>query len=137
MVYVTELRYSRSWIHDLRADLATLEPATSATERGEVDAVRFSRTLTLEGVSYTYVGEREPVLLGVDLTIARGESVGIVGSSGAGKSTLGHTGRTIVGLDPKQTPVPLAALKRLRLVHESSDIPPAVRIFEYLGFRRG
>jgi dolichyl-diphosphooligosaccharide--protein glycosyltransferase len=50
---------------------------------------------------------------------------------------MGHTGRTIVGLDPKQTPVPLAALTRLRLVHESSDVPPAVRIFEYLGFRRG
>ena len=30
MLYVTELRYSRSWIHDLRADLATLEPATRA-----------------------------------------------------------------------------------------------------------
>jgi ATP-binding cassette, subfamily B, bacterial PglK len=88
MVYMTELRYSRSWIHDLRADLATLEPATSATERGDVDAVRFTRTLALEGVSYTYVGEREPVLLDVDLTIVRGESVGIVGSSGAGKSTL-------------------------------------------------
>ena len=39
-------------------------------------------------MSYTYVGEREPVLLSVDLAIARGESVGIVGSSGAGKSTL-------------------------------------------------
>jgi asparagine N-glycosylation enzyme membrane subunit Stt3 len=49
---------------------------------------------------------------------------------------MGHTGRTIVGLDPKQTPVPLAAVTRLRLVHESSDVPPAVRIFEYLGFRR-
>jgi len=49
---------------------------------------------------------------------------------------VGHTGRTIVGLDPKQTPVPIEPLTRFRLVHESSDAPPAVRIFEYLGFRR-
>jgi dolichyl-diphosphooligosaccharide--protein glycosyltransferase len=48
---------------------------------------------------------------------------------------MGHTGRTIVGLDPKQTPVPIEALTRFRLVHESPDAPPAVRIFEYLGFR--
>jgi len=48
---------------------------------------------------------------------------------------VGHTGRTIVGVDPKQTPVPLEALTRFRLVHESPDAPPAVRIFEYLGFR--
>jgi hypothetical protein len=50
---------------------------------------------------------------------------------------MGRTGRTIVGLDPKLTPVPLEGLTRFRLVHESSDVPPAVRIFEYLGFRRG
>ena len=49
---------------------------------------------------------------------------------------VGHTGRTIVGLDPKQTPVPIEPLTRFRLVHESPDAPPAVRIFEYLGFRR-
>jgi len=48
---------------------------------------------------------------------------------------VGHTGRTIVGLDPKQTPVPIAALTRLRMVHESAEALPAVRIFEYLGFR--
>jgi ABC-type multidrug transport system fused ATPase/permease subunit len=88
MVYVTELRYSRSWIHDLRADLAALEPQTPAAGRGADDDIRFTRTLALEGVSYTYAGEREPVLLGVDLAIVRGESVGIVGPSGAGKSTL-------------------------------------------------
>jgi oligosaccharyl transferase (archaeosortase A-associated) len=45
---------------------------------------------------------------------------------------FGHTGRTIVGLDPKQTPVPIEPLTRVRLVHESPGAPPpAVRIFEY------
>jgi ABC-type multidrug transport system fused ATPase/permease subunit len=87
MLYVTELRYSRAWIHDLCDDLTALETEPPAADRA-TDAIRFTRTLALESVSYTYAGEREPVLLEVDLTIARGESVGIVGSSGAGKSTL-------------------------------------------------
>jgi ATP-binding cassette, subfamily B, bacterial PglK len=87
MLYVNELRYSRAWIHDLRGDLALLEAPPAASERAG-EPIRFTRALALEGVAYTYAGEREPVLLGVDLTIARGESVGIVGSSGAGKSTL-------------------------------------------------
>ncbi len=37
----------------------------------------------------------QPVLHGVDLTIARGETVGIVGESGSGKTTLG---RALIGL---------------------------------------
>jgi asparagine N-glycosylation enzyme membrane subunit Stt3 len=45
---------------------------------------------------------------------------------------FGHTGRAIVGIDPQQTPVPIEAVRHLRLVHESSGAaPPAVRIFEY------
>jgi hypothetical protein len=45
---------------------------------------------------------------------------------------FGHTGRLLVGLDPKQTPVPIEPLTRFRFVHESSGAPPAVRIFQYL-----
>jgi dolichyl-diphosphooligosaccharide--protein glycosyltransferase len=45
---------------------------------------------------------------------------------------FGHTGRAIVGIDPKQTPVPIESIHHLRLIHESSGAtPPAVRIFEY------
>src|SRR6185503_9486015 len=47
-----------------------------------------ARAVALERVSYGYEGEPEPVLTDVDLTIARGESIGIVGPSGAGKITL-------------------------------------------------
>ncbi|TVQ34754.1 MAG: ABC transporter ATP-binding protein [Geminicoccaceae bacterium] len=48
--------------------------------------------LALEGVrrSFVQAGARIDVLQGIDLTVARGELVALVGVSGAGKSTLLH-----------------------------------------------
>lgn len=44
--------------------------------------------LTLSGVSYRYAGYSTPVLHDIDLTLADGELVGLVGANEAGKSTL-------------------------------------------------
>lgn len=44
--------------------------------------------LTLHGVSYRYPGYARQVLTGVDLALADGEIVGLVGPNEAGKSTL-------------------------------------------------
>ncbi|HWJ76185.1 MAG TPA: energy-coupling factor transporter ATPase [Kaistia sp.] len=44
--------------------------------------------VTFEQVGYAYAGAVRKALDGIDLTIARGEFVGIVGATGAGKSTL-------------------------------------------------
>jgi len=94
MLYVAQLRYSRAWIHDLRADLTALPEPAPADAPG-AEPIRFTRAIALERVSYTYAGDpgsglsqAEPVLLDVSLTIAKGESIGVVGPSGAGKSTL-------------------------------------------------
>jgi peptide/nickel transport system ATP-binding protein len=54
-------------------------------------------TLTATGLhaAHTHRGRRVPVLHGIDLTLAAGSSLGIVGASGSGKTTLL---RTLVGL---------------------------------------
>lgn len=44
--------------------------------------------LQLSGVSYRYAGYAKPVLHGIDLDLADGELVGLVGANEAGKSTL-------------------------------------------------
>jgi ATP-binding cassette subfamily C protein len=94
MLYVAQLRYSRAWIHDLRADLTAL-PEPAAADGLDAEPIRFTRAIALDRVSYTYAGEggpvlppAEPVLMDVSLAIAKGESLGVVGASGAGKSTL-------------------------------------------------
>src|SRR5262249_57654021 len=48
----------------------------------------FRGAIVMAGVSFTYDGASSPALAALDLTIRRGEAVGVVGATGAGKSTL-------------------------------------------------
>ncbi len=69
--------------------------AAAVPSRGRPPATGGAPLLRLEGVSKRY--PRAVAADGVDLDVAEGETVGLVGESGAGKSTLA---RLAVGLEP-------------------------------------
>jgi len=61
---------------------------------GERRIERARGDVEYRGVTFVYSGAQEPVLAGIDFSIASGQTLAIVGRSGAGKSTL-------VGLLPR------------------------------------
>lgn len=68
------------------AELLALSPALSPVEDPLVPGEIRGR-IAFEGVSFSYPGSAGPALDGVDLEVAAGETVALVGETGAGKST--------------------------------------------------
>jgi peptide/nickel transport system ATP-binding protein len=90
-------RTSRCYLHDRTARLPRNTPVDvelRAARDGEADPV-----ITIRDLSKTFDsrGESVQALRGVDLTIQRGETLGVVGESGSGKTTLA---RVLLGLIP-------------------------------------
>jgi len=84
---LNQLRYGGAAIDQIEADLRETEAGTTP-KTGSLPALAFATEIRMAGLGYSYPGAPRPVLDGIDLVIARGASVGIVGPTGAGKSTL-------------------------------------------------
>ena len=79
-----------SWVRDVVSDLRGTE-ANTTDALGGTDATELPqapRSLALRNIEFRYPAGNEPVLLGLDLAVPLGSSLGIVGPSGSGKSTL-------------------------------------------------
>jgi ATP-binding cassette, subfamily B, bacterial PglK len=89
---LNSLKFSTAILEDLSVDLARGEAAMEARgtlERaGPTDARGFSSTIEVRDLWFRYDEAAEPALREIDLTIRKGESIGICGPTGGGKSTL-------------------------------------------------
>jgi len=90
-------RTSRCYRHDLAPELPRTTPADMMLPSAAVETS--DPVARLRGVSKTFGGRDEAVqaLVGIDLDIQRGETLGLVGESGSGKTTLA---RVLLGLIP-------------------------------------
>ena len=96
----------------IEADKAMLQLGMDAESIPNADELQFRKQITLENISFAYPGRDELVLQNINMTINRGDVIGIVGPSGSGKTTLidillgifpPRTGRILVdGLDIHQ-----------------------------------
>ncbi len=65
-----------------------LKPQVTAPERPRPVPLRLKRGLVFEDVHFTYPGSDRPSLQGINLHIAPGEVIALVGENGSGKTTL-------------------------------------------------
>ena len=83
----TEVRHNAASLDIVHDGLSTLEPLINTTPHTAAP-LPFRSHIELKGLSYRYPGAAQDSLREVNLRIAHGEAIGIVGTSGAGKSTL-------------------------------------------------
>lgn len=75
-------------IGELEDGMRTLTPPHGLTDAGNATPLPLSKgQITFDGVSFAY-GQRIGGIENINLTVAPGEKLGVVGASGAGKSTL-------------------------------------------------
>jgi len=79
------LRFHMPIIHMLREEL---HANFSEVFSGQVNRGGFKDSIKIQGVTYSYEREGNNALDNVNLSIRKGESVGIIGASGSGKSTV-------------------------------------------------
>lgn len=88
--HVNYLRFSMPVIRSISSEFERLRNFDAATGSSNALAANVGpwETIEIRNICYTYPNRQEAAIAGLNLTIQRGERLGIVGPTGAGKSTL-------------------------------------------------
>lgn len=85
------IRFGSAILDDLSADKHRVDLALEERQRRleeQPSSIELQRAIEISDVTFAYDTEATPALLGVNLTIRKGEFIGVCGPTGGGKSTL-------------------------------------------------
>ncbi len=88
---ITTIRYSKDAVDLIYHDLISLETTStsiSLVKSSQISSDLFQKSIELKDIFYQYPNSSKPSLLGISLSIAKGQSIAFVGVSGSGKTTL-------------------------------------------------
>jgi peptide/nickel transport system ATP-binding protein len=105
---VGDLRTARCFFHEQAPDLPRATPSSAPALATDGPG---GQIVTVEKLSKTFAGGVQ-ALAGVDLSVLRGETLGLVGESGSGKTTLA---RVLLGRRPREI------LRALQIVFQNPD----------------
>lgn len=87
IVSVQTFRFSQPIINVLFKELENIR-GNNQYERGKVSIIDFKNSINIECLDFQYPSASEKTLSNFNLTIHKGQSIGILGPSGSGKSTF-------------------------------------------------
>lgn len=82
----SEIKANRGNLRDVLSLLN--RPMPEFTEQSKSKDLKFNYQIELSNISFVYPNKSEKLINGLNLNIAKGERIGIIGKTGAGKSTL-------------------------------------------------